>query len=134
MLLWSPSNQTYTTATGLCAGTTYTMCVTDANGCVACDSVMVSYTVGNVEENDAGNFSTYPNPVLNELTISTTQTDNYTISVYDCLGKLILTQSIPIAANSNYILNCSEMPIGIYTMQISNVAASTRFYRRFVKQ
>jgi len=39
--LWSPSGGTTPSATGLCTGT-YTVCVTDANGCSVCDTAMVN--------------------------------------------------------------------------------------------
>ncbi|MEW6470584.1 MAG: T9SS type A sorting domain-containing protein, partial [Bacteroidota bacterium] len=38
---WSPSGATTQTTTGLCAGT-YTVCVTDANGCSACTTVTLT--------------------------------------------------------------------------------------------
>ena len=37
--LWSPTGQTTVTATGLCSGIIYTVCVTDANGCFSCTTV-----------------------------------------------------------------------------------------------
>lgn len=43
--LWSPGNQTTQTATGLAAGT-YTVVVTDANGCSVSQTIVVNQTLG----------------------------------------------------------------------------------------
>src|SRR3989337_807031 len=42
---WSTSPvQTTVTATGLCASSVYTVCITDANGCSNCDTVLIPFT------------------------------------------------------------------------------------------
>jgi len=42
---WAPTGQTTQTATGLCPNITYTVTVTDANGCVASNSVTIQQTI-----------------------------------------------------------------------------------------
>ena len=43
--LWMPTGQTTATATGLCPNVTYTVTVTDANGCVASNTITILQTI-----------------------------------------------------------------------------------------
>ena len=43
--LWMPTGQTTAIATGLCPNVTYTVTVTDANGCVASNTVTILQTI-----------------------------------------------------------------------------------------
>lgn len=56
---WSNGAST-SSATGLSPGT-YTVCVTDADGCSTCDSVYVGFSVG-INEHEENNVSVFPNP------------------------------------------------------------------------
>jgi formate-dependent phosphoribosylglycinamide formyltransferase (GAR transformylase) len=75
----------------------------------------------------------YPNPIQNELTIdAATQASEVTIHVYDMRGKMI---DLPITMEgSSARINSTELPSGLYTLQITNNLTVTNQVHRFVKQ
>jgi hypothetical protein len=78
---WQPTGQTTSTAQALCNGT-YTLCVTDAVGCVSCDTITVSFpttiaeSVSEVQMNVWGQDRTFtlsvqfPEPTSGEILIT----------------------------------------------------------------
>ncbi len=75
----------------------------------------------------------YPNPVLNELTITmATPASDVTIRVYDLQGKMI---SLPATIqNMQAQINTTALPAGFYTLQITNNKTGMSEVRKFVKQ
>lgn len=63
------------------------------------------------------NVRIFPNPFANEIFIETETADNYTIRLYDAVGRLIKNQNF-----SGFIIkvNTSELPAGTYYIQITN--------------
>ncbi len=69
-----------------------------------------------------------PNPAKNELNVSSDSNIGI-ISIYDALGKVVLTAPAP--ELSNISLNISSLPNGVYFLQAHNGAKTT--YKKFIK-
>lgn len=84
---WS-DGQTGQTATGLAPGT-YTVAITDANGCTINGSVSVEEYTGTYDLENLTNFELYPNPSTGEFTIALDFTvfEKADIFVYNTLGQ-----------------------------------------------
>lgn len=73
-------------------------------------------TVASVKNNAIEGFATYPNPVTNgSFVISTVSTNVKQVSVFNVLGKKVLTQNIS-GAKSN--VDVSEISSGIYILKV----------------
>lgn len=84
---WS-DGQTGQTATGLAPGT-YTVAITDANGCTINGSVSVEQYTGTYDLENLTNFELYPNPSTGEFTIALdfAEFEKADIFVYNTLGQ-----------------------------------------------
>ncbi|HET6991368.1 MAG TPA: PKD domain-containing protein [Bacteroidia bacterium] len=76
---WS-NGQTTQTATGLAPGS-YTVCITDANGCSACNSVTVPYQ--NTNCNASFTWSQSQNNIIDFVNTSNNSTNGYTLYTWD---------------------------------------------------
>jgi hypothetical protein len=90
---------TYTFSCGpafnVCPGT-YVCCVMDANGCSACDTVVISYPSSVSEITEQG-FSIHPNPATHSFTISIekeTGNKSWELELLDVTGRLVRKESI----------------------------------------
>jgi len=111
--LWTPTNQTTQTATGLCNGS-YQVCVTDANGRCCCSTAVVSF--GTVINNSINNnFFTVisPNPSPGIFILQSTEQITQ-IEIYNMLGELISPLSLRRGAGGEVEINLSSQPSGIY--------------------
>ena len=111
--LWSTiPPQTTQTATGLAPGT-YTVTVTDANGC----SDTVQGHIISIEELDfARHISLYPNPTAEEVFIDydfASEVD-LEVTVVSSLGQVMLTISEPNTVSGKLRLDVSEWANGVY--------------------
>lgn len=103
------TTQTYTaTANG-----TYTVFVTDANGCSAV-SQAINVTGVSIDETKADNIQIYPNPATDVLMIET-DIPVQTITVYDVSGKVV---SSSISTNRISVI---ELAQGTYTINITTL-------------
>ena len=122
--LWS-TGSTFAFANNLAPGF-YTCCVTDANGCTACDSVGISAPIGFIELN-AGEFIISPNPFSDELLVLTNALDisDNVVRVFDIAGREIALLS---DRDKNSIrIATSTFPQGIYFLQIAGNSGSRTF-------
>ncbi|MBI4931612.1 MAG: T9SS type A sorting domain-containing protein [Bacteroidetes bacterium] len=114
---WSTSPiQTTVTATGLCASSVYTVCITDANGCSNCDTVLIPFTPPTgISQYSILNtqFSVYPNPSSGEFTVYGLQSA-VELSVYDVLGNKVFCTTVN---RKQETINLNA-PAGIYFLQI----------------
>jgi hypothetical protein len=107
------------TITGLTPGT-YSVCVSDANGCSVCGSTYVGFATGIIESNLENNISIYPNPTSGRFTLQANSYQlivNSQIEIYNVLGECIYRQ---ISTSANQQINLSASPDGIYFMKIKN--------------
>lgn len=113
---WSTSPvQTGATATNLGAGS-YTVLVTDANGCTNTLAVMVP---GNASVSEADVFGTrfYPNPAGEEITLSLQAEGKYTYTWYDAAGRTVGSGSF---TGQTHTFALGGFSSGIYTFRISD--------------
>jgi len=96
----------------------YTCCVTDFNGCMSCDTVELTYTIG-MQELASLEFVSTPNPFNEQLTIESSIIPNsiHAIKMYDVSGREVII-SHTVASNRIYIDTVS-LNSGIYFVEIS---------------
>lgn len=86
------------------------------------------YGLASVEENNIDDFTLYPNPANNEITVSGL-TNQYTLKIQDAAGKLIYTENI----NSNTKnIDLTNFDNGIYSISLESETAILT--KKFVKQ
>ena len=117
--LWSdPDAQTTATATNLAPGT-YTVTVTDANGCTDTASVdVISTAVDNVEALNSLLIS--PNPTQDRFIVDMTlnSMEQVRIDVMDVVGQTLRSQEATTTGNS-FEFDLHDQPAGIYLVRIT---------------
>ena len=116
---WAPFGGIDSVAVGLTAGT-YTVIVTDVNGCNYMDSVIVGNITGISELAVTDNhIRFYPNPTNGNITleIKNLQTGNLAIEVFNILGNTVYSKSYN-PPSGKYELNLSGLNNGIYFVRI----------------
>lgn len=73
----------------------------------------------------------YPNPVINELTINTSENFITKLQVYSVLGKM-LWQNNNVSINTNHTVDFSNLPTGIYILKVFSDEKQKSF--RIIKQ
>ncbi|MEO8150821.1 MAG: T9SS type A sorting domain-containing protein [Bacteroidia bacterium] len=114
--------KTTQTATGLIAGT-YTVTVTDANGCTRTGSITVTqparFAVNNAPDGTPYSFL-YPNPAtgLTTVTFNELITTSVTVTIFNMNGQRVYEEMLkPIQNNNSFELDLSHFTKGIYTMK-----------------
>lgn len=129
--MWSNA-QTSGIATGLCQGT-YTVLVTDAQGCSASATVTVGCITGLDEELNERDLSLFPNPSHSTLYISLA---NYTcevkLEIYSVIGEKVFSSGINVGAGEPEPVNISSLKPGAYLLVIQK--GGTSVVRRFLKE
>jgi hypothetical protein len=101
--------------------TVYTVNVKDSiTTCVASASITVDVSpCTGINELTENSISIYPNPSFGfvKIILTTQFVNNSSITIYDALGKLILTQEL---GNEINTLNISELKNGMYTYKVLN--------------
>jgi hypothetical protein len=111
--LWSTTPpQTTASAVGLNSGT-YSVTVTDANGCTAVDSGTVTVGIDDLLVN--ASILLYPNPVADELYVDAELDHNALFIAYNIVGEQIITESIERKLNR---IGTSNLPDGMYLFQL----------------
>jgi serine protease len=105
----------------------YMVCITASNGCTACSSpfqAVLSGMEGNLGEITLELFPN-PNNGTFEIHFNALTSDNYTIEIFDAVGKLIQTESIG-AFSGNYQkqFDVSGFGAGVYYLTIKNSTGS----------
>jgi len=110
-----PAQQTTATATGLSAGT-YTVTITDANGCSYISSVAVLFSEPSaLDDFTKFGWSVFPNPTNREINIVLDQTAD--VIIINALGQSVWSQDLlPTGLN---VLDVSHWPHGVYSIRIS---------------
>lgn len=131
--VWNSTPAQFTqTAVGLMSGT-YSVVVTDANGCSGVASVVVE-NIGIEEPSLSQQVSLFPNPTANEVFVGYNFSSEQTleINVVNGLGQVVMTASEPHALDGKLRLDVSELANGVYYVVISNGTDSDN--RRLVIQ
>lgn len=109
--------------TGLCVGT-YTLCVTDANGCTSCSSATVNFSTGTSTFADSEcEILVVPNPA-NEICMIQVHFDvaqSGSVYISNCVGQLV--GEIPFASTNFLIreVDLTTYPKGIYLVSVQTV-------------
>lgn len=116
-----PNGYTATTEdiSGL-AGGTYSVSITDANGCTSSISnINVLSNVG-IEELANGDFIVYPNPSegIFYVELIGQATDVFTVSVIDITGRVIRVEKFN---DSKFVVDLSDVATGNYTINIETL-------------
>lgn len=110
---WTP---TYPGAGNFCPGT-YNYCVTDANGCSVCDTVVVLNPLG-VAENLNGDFTVSPNPANDFIRVQRTTNEPTVVLIRDVSGKLIREYSLN---SESFSMDIAAFAEGVYFVSIDGV-------------
>lgn len=119
--------------TSLCPGT-YNYCVTDANGCTSCDSVVVSFPLSGISLESDYNTVIFPNPNNGnfEIVNSSSIISDVEIKITDVNGKLIF-QKIAKSINQKVELNTS-IQNGVYFVYLHNLTNAQIIVKKLVIQ
>jgi hypothetical protein len=117
--VWSNGNTT-SDATGLINNTTYTVTVTDANGCTDVATVtVVIVAINNIA--NVSNLSLFPNPtnanVFVELELVETATVQ--INITNSIGQLVISKELTNVQSEKVELNTSTLTSGVYMVQLT---------------
>jgi len=108
------------TAIGLASGT-YTVQVTDANGCTATDTVNV-VNVGVVEYTFGENIELYPNPASNNVTVEylfSTSVDLNTV-IYNSVGQVVYNETEYNTTSNTITIDVADLSDGVYYVVFSD--------------
>ncbi len=119
----------FNAATAGVGSTVITYTYTDANGCENADSESISVSACAGIEELATNYTVFPNPVLNQLTIQFEGSVNGMINIFSLDGKQVETIQI----NNENVLNITtdHLANGTYLVQI--VANETTSFVKVIK-
>lgn len=78
-----------------------------------------------VAENATTELSIYPNPTNNLLHFKTSSSDLMTVTVFDVLGKNLMSETV----SHSKPLDVSRLASGIYTLKINNNSESIKFVK-----
>ena len=123
--LWAPNGKTSDTMNGVIAGT-YTITVTDNNGCTSVGAVIISQPNGIAEWNKLYNLQVAPNPSSDYININSQVTIS-NLEILNVQGQLVQSQT----ANSKQIkLQIGQLPNGIYLLKVNGLIARKIEMRR----
>lgn len=108
---------------GLLDGDVYSFSVSDSTGCelIISGGPYVGLPVGTSEMIANSDFTIYPNPTKDELTIEflNTKENNLTLEIYTILGKKVLQKHVEISSSTSiFHLNLENEANGVYFLKI----------------
>lgn len=120
--VWS-SGGTAATETGLGAGT-YTVSITDLNGCTIVVPVTIDVTVGNAPSFAGYEIGLWPNPNTGSfyLSISLPAHQNVDLRLYNALGQIVEQRRLVDAYRTQVYFEGLNLSDGVYQLQISSEA------------
>ena len=101
----------------LSSTTQFILNITDLQGCVAWDTIIVDVTTSVDLNNILSNIKVYPNPSNGYITIENPNKSEFIIIVTDVIGKPIIKKTL---YNKNNEINLSSLSDGMYFITINN--------------
>jgi hypothetical protein len=100
---------------------TYSVTITDANGCTNVESATVSSPTSILSNNANINISMFPNPAENSsvLTVSLLTSSDVNIQISNVIGQIVSTINDANVINGQYTINTSEFAAGVYMVRVS---------------
>ncbi|HEY6162604.1 MAG TPA: T9SS type A sorting domain-containing protein, partial [Bacteroidia bacterium] len=97
---------------------TYTVCITDANGCSTCDTISVAFGNGVFDPSSGMHgLSVYPNPFSSETTVELTGfTGSAEVKIFDVIGNQVRTMVIH--NSDRFTVTREDMGAGMYFMEV----------------
>ncbi|PCH94899.1 MAG: hypothetical protein COB85_05100 [Bacteroidetes bacterium] len=116
---WSPSG-IGPDPTGLASGT-YSLTLTDSNGCTAMLSAFVDQPVG-ISELEFGSFNIHPNPNNGEFTVDLSNLGNaeYSIMVRNIIGQVVFSELVIGNTVNTLRIDLTDQEKGVYLITVSN--------------
>ncbi len=98
---------------------TYTVTITDDNGCVLTDSIEVLFTTSIDGKNDLSLINFYPNPANDIITIYINENSNtsFILNIYNVMGLLVRTEMF---VQNQLQINIRDLSNGIYMVEIKS--------------
>ncbi|MFN0176261.1 MAG: T9SS type A sorting domain-containing protein [Saprospiraceae bacterium] len=129
--LWEPGGSTTQAIAGLTAGS-YTVTVTDNNGCQVVVQAVVDLMVG-TEEAEGQAFVVYPNPAVDWVKVLLPKSmEKCSVELSDMTGK-VLRSSILAAASAPCTIDLIGLPSGNYVMTVRNGTGKEMFVGKVTK-
>jgi hypothetical protein len=124
--------QTTPTAQALCPGT-YTLCVTDVNGCTSCSVATVNFPTGIADPQSDGALTVFPSPAVQLITVHKTFANAVpaVITISNVLGETVYTKSVS-TTELNETINVAGFTDGVYFISVQTINGTS--IRRFVKE
>jgi len=123
---WSPATglNSTTSQTVIASPTTtitYSVQVTDINGCTGSDSftLVVDPCTGIEEETAEPGISVFPNPSTGVYSINLNTTQPVVVEVFNALGQVIVSETVTMADGTPYLLDMSEAAEGNYLLKVT---------------
>jgi hypothetical protein len=115
----------FSTADSLVASASgqYSVCISDSNNCVSCDTIEITIINGIEQLAMAGNISLYPNPAHTSVTIELMEqlSGAVNITLANVQGQVISREEMHnLAAGYMHTMNVSKYAAGIYYLRIQS--------------
>jgi hypothetical protein len=128
---WSNGDQTATSVVDSTG--TYTVTVTDDNGCIATGSQFIQPT-GYGELTLTNNIKVYPNPNNGQFEVNFNGLNGaYDIVVRNIVGQTVAQDRVNVSGNAQKRFNLSDMNKGIYLIEVQDQEGKSATYKVVVK-
>lgn len=104
---------------GLTVKGTYTVRVTDVNGCKSATSFDVQGNIG-VEGLNAENLNVYPNPADDVLTVNFGVAGNYNVDIVNLKGEVVSSRQVIAGVGNNVNFDIASIASGVYVVKVYN--------------
>ncbi|MBI4945652.1 MAG: T9SS type A sorting domain-containing protein [Bacteroidetes bacterium] len=116
---WLPGGQTTQNISGICPGT-YSVCVTDAGGCVTCANVIIIDPQGVAALTDNGTLKVFPNPANDYIFIEGTLSSsaNLQVNIINVFGQKVMDKSLYANGSFSEKISIGNIAPGVYFIEI----------------
>ncbi|CAN5425532.1 hypothetical protein BH11BAC1_BH11BAC1_03680 [soil metagenome] len=115
---WSTGETTQTIVVN--STNTYSVTITDANGCTASDNVMVTVIVG-IEGISSAGVNIYPNPVHDKLTVqvpTSMASEQKLLKLTDVMGRIVFSETL--TGSGLHTVDVGAFAKGVYILSLDS--------------